>query len=236
LKSAIFDHFKKLMKKLFLMIPLLATCAVKAETWNSGFSNSGNIPDGNLSGWSDSRTIAGYSSGGGYNLSVTLQLSGGFDGDLYAYLSHGTGFVILFNRMGVGTASPLNALGSPASGMNVTFSDGASNGDIHLYTGTTQLSGPWQADGRDLSPISSPSLFQGAARENGGNPLGSFSGLDPNGDWTLFVADVSSGGGTAQITSWGLALTPQPVPEPSVLSLAGMGAGTLLLSVIRRRK
>lgn len=49
------------------------------------------------------------------------------------------------------------------------------------------MTGTWQPDGRTNSPGSvldsqPPDAF-----------LSSFNGLDPNGDWTLFVADVSGG-------------------------------------------
>jgi subtilisin-like proprotein convertase family protein len=59
------------------------------------------------------------------------------------------------------------------------------------------------------------------------------NGLNPNGDWTLFVADLSTGE-TATVASWGLMITTaEIVPEPGSLALFVVGAGVLLGS--RRR-
>ena len=64
------------MKKIILLLAALGVCQAQAQffnqTWNSGFGNSGNVPDGNLSGWSDTRTVSGYSAQGPLSLSVTL--------------------------------------------------------------------------------------------------------------------------------------------------------------------
>ena len=69
-------------------------------SYTTGFANSGVVPDGNVSGFSDTRTI----STGGFStiqhVSVTLNISGGYNGDLYAYLVHSSGFVVLLNRVG----------------------------------------------------------------------------------------------------------------------------------------
>ena len=69
-------------------------------SWNSGFLNSGVVPDGNSTGWSDTRNLSGIAQNSILDLNVTLQLSGGWNGDLYAYLTHGTGFSVLLNRVG----------------------------------------------------------------------------------------------------------------------------------------
>src|SRR5262249_22736292 len=42
--------------------------------------------------------------------------------------------------------------------------------------------------------------------------LSSFSGLNPNGDWTLFVADLS-GGGEHVLESWSLEIEPVKLPD-----------------------
>ena len=42
--------------------------------------------------------------------------------------------------------------------------------------------------------------------------LGSFLGLDPNGSWSLFIADYS-GGGVTTVQSWGLQMDIVAVPE-----------------------
>ena len=54
-------------------------------------------------------------------------------------------------------------------------------------------------------------------------------GHQPNGDWTLFVADLNLNG-TVQLDAWGLNIT--PIPEPGTLGLLALGA----LALWRRRK
>ena len=76
-----------------------------SQTFAEGFQNAGAIPDGLRSGWNDTRPVSG-SSGVWQttDVQVTLHLSGGYNGDLYAYLTHGDGFAVLLNRVGVGQA------------------------------------------------------------------------------------------------------------------------------------
>ena len=74
------------------------------QTFITDFQNGAVIPDGNLTGWSDTRTLSGAPSGPITNVSVTLDLSGGWNGDLYAYLVHDSGFAVLLNRVGRETA------------------------------------------------------------------------------------------------------------------------------------
>src|SRR2546423_205875 len=81
------------------LLQLNARGAIYSSTYNSGFQNSGLIPDGSLNGLSDTRTLSGISQPQISDVKVTLNLSGGYNGDLYAYLSHGsTGFAVLLNR------------------------------------------------------------------------------------------------------------------------------------------
>src|SRR5437899_5148646 len=76
--------------------------------FNSGFANGGNIPDGSLIGFQDSRLLSVP-----FNTiqDVTVRLnvagvSGGWNGDLYAYLVHDSGFAILLNRVGRSSSEP----------------------------------------------------------------------------------------------------------------------------------
>jgi hypothetical protein len=59
--------------------------------------------------------------------------------------------------------------------------------------------------------------------------LDGFTGRNPNGDWTLFIADQGAGD-TATLTGWTLSIT--AVPEPSAAMLGGMAA----LLVLRRKR
>ena len=137
------------------------------------------------------------------DLSVSLNLSGGWNGDLYAYLVHSSGFAVLLNRVGV-TAG--NSAGYGASGMNVTFSD-AGPFNIHNVPVPTS-GGTYQPDGRNVNPLT-PAGTLGTTTPS--TPLSSFNGVDPNGSWTLFIADVS-GGDVSTVTSWSLDIA--AVPEP----------------------
>jgi len=158
---------------------------------------------------------------------VSLDISGGSDGDLYAFLSHGsTGFAVLLNRVGKTATDPF---GYGDAGFHITLSDAASL-DIHNYGGNggAALTGTWQPDGRNVDPqlvldTSPRSAF-----------LSSFIGSDPNGTWTLVVADMAGGGGQAVLQSWGIDVTPVPEPGSSRLFLVMAGAG--LLQYFRRAR
>jgi subtilisin-like proprotein convertase family protein len=143
---------------------------------------------------------------------VSLDIAGGYNGNYYAFLAGpGGGFAVLLNRVGV-TAG--NAYGSSDSGFNVTFSDTAVNGNIDYATaGGGTVTGAWQPDARNVSPLSSGSVLDGSPRTAG---LSSFNGLNPNGNWTLLVADVSPGG-IGTLEGWGLTVSggAAAVPEPS---------------------
>ena len=172
---------------------------------NSGFANGGVIPDGSLTGWSDTRAVSGI--GNISDVSVTLNLSGGWNGDLYAYLVHSSGFSVLLNRVGV------TANGSPGygtAGMNVTLNDAAVLGNIHSVLAPVS-GGIYQPDGRNVNPLT-PGSTLGSTLPTA--LLSSFNGLNPSGNWTLFIADVS-GGDVSTVQSWGLQIA--SVPEPASL-------------------
>lgn len=191
------------------------------------------IPDPLLSGLTDTRTISTPTTAIA-DLNVKLVISGdafAANGDYYATLTHGSGFAVLLNRVGRRTG---DALGYPDNGMNITLDDQAPNGDIHVYrltlagnhstpvdiTYELPLSQTWAPDGREV-PYSSAS----DTSPRTANPLASFNGLNPNGAWTLFIADVSAGG-SGVLVSWGLEITPVPEPAESAVVF-----GALLLGV-----
>jgi subtilisin-like proprotein convertase family protein len=180
---------------------------------------SATIPDNDLNGYQNSQTIGGLS-GPMTDVTVSLNITGGFNGDLYIYLYHDNTLAMLLNRVGL---SASNGVGYPNTGFDITLDDQAAN-DVHFYqafpytlNGSGQLTGPWQPDGRLIDPLSPGSAFPGATRSN---VLNVFDGMDPNGSWTLFAADVSSGG-ISTLQGWGLAIT--TVPEPTCAALIGLG-------------
>ncbi len=75
------------------------------------------MPDGDLSGLSDVRNVDS-AIGNISSLLVRLKVTGEFNGDLYAYLRHTNGFVVLLNRVGKTAANPA---GYGDSGFDVTF-------------------------------------------------------------------------------------------------------------------
>ncbi len=185
------------------------------------------IPDGDLSGLASQVTVSGQS-GTVSDLTVGLTINGTYNGDLYAYLVHDNGFVVLLNRVGV---SATDSLGYNDPGLNVVFQDGAPN--IHSYQQTLgnpgTLSGPltgvWGPDGRAVSPLV----------VNGTEPvtatLSSFLNGGVNGDWTLFVVDAS-GGDLNQLVSWDMTIS--TVPEPEIFG-AMSGILCLGLAAVSRR-
>lgn len=187
-------------------------------TFDSGFQNGGAVNDGDLNGWTDTRSVSGLDREI-YNVQVSLHLSGGYNGDLYAYLSHGDQTIVLLNRVGVGTAPGTDAFGYGNSGMNVTFANGGANGDIHLYGGSSVPTGTYAPDGRNVSPLATPSAFNAAGTVD----FSVFNGSNPNGSWTLFVSDVvGSGGSHSTVNDWSLDIS--AVPEPANVAL-GIFAG-----------
>jgi subtilisin-like proprotein convertase family protein len=181
----------------------------------SGTSLNQTIYDATPSGVSSSLLVSGQ---GGYlsGLTLTLNVSGGYNGDLYAYLSYNGTLVTLLNRVGMGSGNAIQSTyGFSTTGFNnVTLSDAGTGGNIHdAQTPGSAVS--YTADGGNLS---------------------SFNGTDPNGTWTLFFADLS-GGNTSTLNGWSLDIT--AVPEPVNVALGAFGglftvAG--LVKIVRRRK
>src|ERR1043166_5732812 len=177
------------------------------------------IPDNSSIGLTDSHSISGL----GFQITdvrVSLNISGGYNGDLYGYLRpNGSPLVVLLNRVGV---TSLDTDGYPNSGFNVTLAADAAH-DIHFYqnfspsyNGSGQLTGTWQADGR-ANPLDTTRTS-----------LASFDGLNPNGTWTLFFADQSPGD-QSTLLNWSLDVT--AVPERADIALAILGGLAVLLKL-----
>lgn len=177
------------------------------------------VPDNSSTGWSDTRTIVSPE-GSITDVQVHLKLSGGFNGDLYAYLAHDSGFAILLNRPGRTAANPD---GSFTTGIDAVFSSAAGM-DAHHAAG---FSGTFQPDGRNVSPH----LVTDASPRTA--LLTSFLGGDPSGDWTLFIADLSPLY-QSKVQEWGITITADSVavPEPSPLT----GAAAMLMLVLWKRR
>ncbi len=176
------------------------------------------IPDGNPNGVSSSIAISDV----GVNLTdvnVYLTVSGGYNGDFYAYLSFNGTTVVLMNRVGKTSGS---AFGYTDSGLSNIKLDDAATTDIHLYGGAlggSPLTGSWQPDRRTTDPLL---VTDASAR---GNSLAAYNDMSPNGNWTIFFADMASGGSTATLQSWSLDLEPVPEPIETALIIFGVIVG-----------
>lgn len=206
----------------FVLTGLVASaCAARAQvSFTETFDGVDlTIPDGTVVGVSDTRTLA-TGLGGIAQVQVTLEIQGGYTGDLYAILMHDGVSAVLLNRPGRRVG---DGLGYDDTGLNVTFSDSAA-ADVHPYrleqsgSHLTPLGGPlagvWQPDARTASPDAvldtSPRL----------SFLNAFIGHTPDGTWTLFVADMSPVG-EATLQSWSIHVM---VPEPAGMAgLLGLG-------------
>ncbi len=196
--------------------------AAASTTWNGPtWSVSTLIPDNNDVGITDTQTISVPEITEIESVTVTINLSGGWNGDLYAYLVHGSGFSVLLNRPGRSLAAPD---GSPTVGMNITFDDSAPS-DIHtaIPMSFVTVTGTYQPDGRETDPL----LVLGTDARTA--MLSDFIGLNANGNWTLFVADQNTGD-TSTLQSWSMTIV--GVPEPGTAIMVFLSAAALL----RRRR
>jgi hypothetical protein len=206
-------------------------CTAHAGISYSTFADGGLIPDNSPVGSVGTATASGFLPTISA-ITVNLNISGGYNGDLYACLSYGGVLVPLLTR--VGTTGG-DAFGYGDTGFNITLSSGGAY-DVHLYgtpgygasfNGSGQLTGTWQPDGRALNP--STSLPVSDSRVD----FSAFNGLNPNGTWTLLLADLSSGQ-QSQMVSWSLGIT--AVPEPVNVGLGIFAGAFLVVTLVRSRQ
>jgi subtilisin-like proprotein convertase family protein len=199
---------QKLKLSFLLAILVAATRLLQAQTIESyTFTTNRLVPDGDASGLSDVRSVPS-AIGQITSLSVRLKITGEFNGDIYGYLRHSSGFTVLLNRPG---KTATNDFGYADSGFNVTFQTGATNGDVHIYENIMTpaagfpLTGFWQPDGRNVDPAT---VTDASPRTTS---LTNFNNLNATGTWTLYLADVASGG-TNMLTEWGIDITGSAYP------------------------
>lgn len=207
---------KSLLTAFLLGCGAASATTVISETWEIGAT----VPDNSTLGWSDTRYIES-TAGSILDVQVHLRISGGFNGDLYAYLAHESGFAVLLNRPGRTAANPD---GSFTTGIDAVFASAAGL-DAHV---ANSFAGTFQPDGRNVSPYLVTDESPRTAL------LTSFEGGDSWGYWTLFVADMSPML-ESTVEEWGLVITAETlaIPEPGPLSIAALLAGFALLK--RRR-
>ena len=197
------------MKSKLLLLNLILALAFQAQ---GSLYQTGTIPDGNLVGVAFTGTYDEAAAGATVSsLAVNLQLSGGFNGDLYSYLVAPNGtLVVLLNRPGVTTGNPF---GYSGSGLNVSLSDAASSSiQTTAETGGSVFTGSYQAAGT----------------------LANFNGSSADGTWTLYFADESAGGGQATLSGWSLDIT--AVPEPVNAAMGIFACCVVGMAAIRQFK
>jgi subtilisin-like proprotein convertase family protein len=207
------------MKRPFIigLLALGALLPVHAGIYSAGNVNGNGtalnlgIPDGTPIGVASTINV----SRAGSMLSavtVTLNVAGGYNGGLYAYLSYNGMAVTLLNQVGTGTGNAIQqTFGFSTSGFNnVTLSDTGNGGDIH--------------------DVATPGSLPAVSYTPDGGSLATFNGADPNGMWTLYFADLTAGS-TSTLEGWSLDIT--TVPEPVNVALAIFG-GLLAIRRLRR--
>ncbi len=196
------------MKKTTLM-GIIATLLAMVINAEASLYTVGSIPGDSPLGASFTGTYDQASPGVTVgNLTVTLDVSGGYNGYLYAYLVAPNGTLVsLLNRPG---ATGGNPFGYSGSGLNVTLSDAATGGvNTTPETSGVVVTGTYQAAGA----------------------LSGFNGSAADGTWTLFFADLGQGGGQAELTGWSLDVT--AVPEPVNMALTVFGVASIGIGAAR---
>ena len=213
MKSTKFETMKQTFATAILLV---ATAINSLASFDYSWTVATDIPDANPSGFVNSQTIGMTTQGNNLPtapyitsvLGVTLNLSGGWNGDLYAYLRYevegvGTGFTTLLNRVGGTPASSVYT----TSGMSVFLTAGMGDPDIHTATS------PTGGDSFNVDSTGSSTTFS------------SFIGLDPTaGTWSVYFADLS-GNHVSTLDSWGLNLEVVPEPVNMALGIVGGIAG-----------
>ena len=213
------------------MLCLLAGLPLRGQVLDiHSFTNlNKSVPDGNAAGLSDVETFSSPI----VTLTavrVKLKVAGEFNGDLYGYARHIstglTNFCVLLNRTG---RSDTNTAGYADAGFDITLDGTAGNGDVHVYRNVTTpaagapLTGSWQPDGRNVDPSV---VVTTNARTT---TLSSFTNVNGGGEWTLFLADLESGG-TNMLVSWEVQLNGVASPGVTWAKPADIAYGAALSS------
>ena len=221
-----------------VLFTLLAVRPIQAAVVFYSQSVNASIPDDASTGMARQITVTEMGMVNSVEVSLSISaVSGGsaFLGDLYIYLEHDTGISVLLNRPGRRIGESFGY--DDNQGLNVTFSDTGS-GDIHNYRSVLSgndttplvgtLAGSWKPDGRTTDPA-----FV-LASDSSSTSLSLLNGLPSQGEWRLFVADVS-GGAAHQLNNWSITLDVTAVPEPRVWTVVS-GLALLGFTLVFHRK
>jgi subtilisin-like proprotein convertase family protein len=213
---------KTIIPRFILLIWLTGQAITAPAALYSSWTGTQTIPDNDGSGLAYSFNVSDPATAI-TDIAVTMDISGGYNGDLYVYLSHGDGFAVLVNRAG---RTDTSDYGYSTAGFLVTLT-GSATADIHnyqtlspTYNENGQLTGTWAADGRDVNP---DWAFDTSTRTA---TLDGFDNLNPNGDWTIYFRDASPGG-VSTLNGWSVEVN--PVPEPVNVALGVFAAVGVLV-------
>ena len=202
-----------------LFLTLLCLGSTQAMTVTYPMAVATLIPDNDANGVLQTITVSNSGLASLDSLTISISTTGGWNGDLYAYLEHDGVLTVLLNRPGRTVALPD---GSATSGMTLLLDDAALT-DVHTAPGA--LSGTFQPDGRFIDPGLSLDTTPRT------DLLADFTPTSPNGIWRLFIADVA-GGDEATLVGWSISLTGVSVPEPNS---AGTVAMVITAMTLRRK-
>ena len=208
------------MNKIILSIGLtLALTSLAPAAMVTDFNNTGGvIADNGAAGLV--QTITTTYQGTITAVSLSFNISGGYNGDLYGYLSYNDGgnpakTLEVLNRMGGGST-----VASGAGFAGVTLMDGGSLGNIHAAlpgAGTAVAVGSYLPDSAGVTFAST------------------FGGMNAGGTWTLAFFDRVAGD-QSTLGSWSLNIDVAQVPEPINVALGVFGAVFAGVAVVRRRR
>jgi subtilisin-like proprotein convertase family protein len=120
-------------------------------------------------------------------------------------------YMYLVGPDGLTTVTLLNTPGTSTSGLDITLQDGSPA----ITSGSNLSSGTYAAYGT----------------------LGNLDGQTADGTWTIYFADLSSGGGSPTLDSWSLGITAVPEPVNGALVIFGIcvaGVGAVRFYLRRR--
>jgi subtilisin-like proprotein convertase family protein len=197
----------------FVLLLWLAMAPARADVIVSQtFSPDVAIPEGNPVGVVSAGDFT-TSPAGEPVLAITVDLNttGGYNGDLYAYLVAPDGTrVTLMDQPG----TAVDGFGAESSGMNLTLDDNAGT-SIQSVTGGagTVLMGTFQPD----------------------ETMGTFDNSAADGTWDLYFADLGSDAGSPVLNSWTLNIdvVPEPVNQALGIFLVAWAA-TVVAPMINR--
>lgn len=159
------------------------------------------------------------------DVSVLLNISGGYNGDLYGYLVYTVGGTsvshLLLDRVGGGSGTSTAA----ASG----FGNGNASADFAALAGNSAI---LTGDGTG-SDIQTTIATAGDYVAAGGSLNSTFGGLTAGGTWTLFLADLGAGD-QSTLVSWGLNIT--VVPEPVTWAMIIFTGGIVTMGIVRHMR